>query len=568
MNYLDFVIHLGTAPGGGYSVRVSSPKGRAEAAFTPPDLAREIHRVAVRLEQARDLAPAWTQADEEPLSAAGDRLFRSLFPQPVRDRYYESLGSLPDSRDWGLRLRIQTNLRDPSVARLHSLPWEYLYREDAGLFLSLGSRTSIVRHLDLPLANERPPLPPPLRILLVVAQPRELPALSAVARELQAIEALKGPHVEVPPPVSTLEELRALLRSQDFHVLHFLGHGGFDSKAGNGLLYFEDEEGSASPVQGSVLANRLRDHTPLRLVFLNACRTAEIAAAAPFAGVASALLQAGIPAVVAMQFPITDQAAADFSATFYKGLIDGDPVDEAVAEGRLAIEGRSRNSIEWATPALFLQSQDGRIFQAPAPEPQIVPEPDISKEAVPHKGWRKPWAAIGGIVLLSASLLYLPGQQWTPRVNESSTHQSEANPLTEVRPAPPSTPLPEQGRTQGPEKEKTQPSVPPPSKPELESRNSLGGEVLKAPSTPRVYELTGGQPVSIKEFGRHLTADFFRVYKRPYIRLHLEGVEENKPVIGPGKFDFQTERGTCSVYVLAIDQASRTMRVRPLSGTC
>ncbi len=58
-------------------------------------------------------------------------------------------------------------------------------------------------------------------------------------------------------------------------------------------------------------ADRLRDRSSLRLVFLNACGTARSVPAEPFGGLATALLRAGIPSVVAMQCPIADRAASE-----------------------------------------------------------------------------------------------------------------------------------------------------------------------------------------------------------------------------------------------------------------
>jgi hypothetical protein len=85
----------------------------------------------------------------------------------------------------------------------------------------------------------------------------------------------------------------------------------------------------------------------------------------PFAGVASALVMAGVPAVIAMQFPISDAAAIEFAGTFYPRLVDGFPVEAAVAEGRKALRTADTKSWEWATPVLFMRSKDGALFGIP-----------------------------------------------------------------------------------------------------------------------------------------------------------------------------------------------------------
>jgi len=54
-------------------------------------------------------------------------------------------------------------------------------------------------------------------------------------------------------------------------------------------------------------------------------------------GVAAALLRAGIPVVVGMQFTISDAAAIAFSGAFYRAIARGLSVDEAVGHGRAAM---------------------------------------------------------------------------------------------------------------------------------------------------------------------------------------------------------------------------------------
>src|SRR5947209_17118269 len=73
-------------------------------------------------------------------------------------------------------------------------------------------------------------------------------------------------------------------------------------------------------------------------------------------------MRAGLTAVVAMQRPIRDGSALEFSRTVYRRLATGDPIDAAVTEGRLAIAREQGNLPEWGTPVLFLRSDDSRIF--------------------------------------------------------------------------------------------------------------------------------------------------------------------------------------------------------------
>ena len=162
-------------------------------------------------------------------------------------------------------------------------------------------------------------------------------------------------------PSPTLSELGTWLRRSETHVVHFVGHGDFDEGLREGVVYFQDETGRRSPVTASTLGPYLRDHDPLRMVVLNACRSARTDSVDPFGGMAQGLVQQDASAVVAMQFPISDKAAVKFTGEFYGALVDGLPVDQAVSSARKALLDGFRD--EWATPVLFLRAPDGNIFE-------------------------------------------------------------------------------------------------------------------------------------------------------------------------------------------------------------
>jgi len=103
---------------------------------------------------------------------------------------------------------------------------------------------------------------------------------------------------------------------------------------------------------------------------LNACEAGGVAEGDASArirvGVARSLAQSGVPAVVAMQFPISDLAAITFAREFYKVLLGKEEihsVDGAVTYARAAIQRNlPYGTLEWATPVLYMQTPDGRLF--------------------------------------------------------------------------------------------------------------------------------------------------------------------------------------------------------------
>ncbi|HEY2292279.1 MAG TPA: CHAT domain-containing protein, partial [Thermoanaerobaculia bacterium] len=156
------------------------------------------------------------------------------------------------------------------------------------------------------------------------------------------------------------------VREEAFHVVHFVGHAAFDPESGKGRLLLEGADGSPNPVSAENLAFLLRGLATPQLLVLNACQTATFSwedGHDPWSGLAAALLVAGFPAVVAMQFPITDKAAVIFSRGFYGRLAAGHPVDLAIAGGREAISLANSHSLEWATPVLFLRGMAGDLFR-------------------------------------------------------------------------------------------------------------------------------------------------------------------------------------------------------------
>ena len=95
---------------------------------------------------------------------------------------------------------------------------------------------------------------------------------------------------------------------------------------------------------------------------LNACEGARDGKFDALSSTAATLVLGGLPAVLAMQYGITDSAAVEFARTFYGALADNLPVDAAVADARNAINLHDQYSLEWGTPVLFMRTTDGQLF--------------------------------------------------------------------------------------------------------------------------------------------------------------------------------------------------------------
>lgn len=361
MKYLDFDLLIDKADAA-YSVRVlRSPMGSASSRFVLPFSDIEIENVLLKLSRVRRGMRRLESPEMEAARGFGGRLFDAVFSEETRSLLRSSL-SEANRQDAGLRLR----LRFGDAPELMELPWEYLYDRTGDHFFVLSSETPLVRYLEVAEPVRPPVVEPPLQILFMAANPPGYPPLE-VDREWQKLQdsvaELERQHLVHLTRLAdgSLATLQRQLRHQQYHVFHFVGHGAFDHSAQDGVLLFEGEGSQGRPVAGRDLGVLLKDQRFLRLALLNACEGARTARGDPFAGVAQSLVQKGIPAVVAMQFEITDEAAITLAREFYSAIADGYPVDAALTEARKAIFA-SASDIEWGTPVLYLSAPDGVIF--------------------------------------------------------------------------------------------------------------------------------------------------------------------------------------------------------------
>jgi hypothetical protein len=291
----------------------------------------------------------------------GRSLFDALLPSEVRSCYRNSLG-MARAQDKGLRIRLRI---DPP--ELAILPWEHLYDDLEREYTCLAKETPLVRYLEL----ARPPQPltiqPPLCILGMVASPCDLPQLDVELEMRQMAEAIQ--HLQDEGQVSltwlkgqTWRDLQKAMRGGPWHVFHFIGHGDFDALAQEGQIALIDDQGKTDLLSATQLGRLLASHTSLRLVVLNSCEGARASETDLFSSAGAVLTNRGIPAVVSMQYPITDRAALEFSRTFYDSVAEGLPVDAAVSEARIAISMTIDDTLEWGTPVLHMRADNGHLF--------------------------------------------------------------------------------------------------------------------------------------------------------------------------------------------------------------
>ncbi|MDQ3912482.1 MAG: CHAT domain-containing protein [Actinomycetota bacterium] len=364
--YLDFELEIGEGAGRTYPVSVRSPKGEARAQMRFPfdewELKDRLQALEIALLRSGGKRRRIPSPQEQAAQDFGRGLFDALLVGDVRTRFEMSLD---EARRQNKGLRLKLRIRPPELAHL---PWEFLYDAEQDRYLCLSATTPLVRHLDLPRGVERLAVSPPLRVLGMVTSPSGLEALDVEHEKRLVEEAVKRLRAQNLLELTWLDGqtwryLQRAMRGGPWHVFHFVGHGGFDPATEEGALAFADEAGRKRLLRAASLAELLDDHYPLRLVFLNSCEGARGSDSDAFSSTAATLVRRGVPAVVAMQYEITDEAAIEFSRDFYEALADGLPVDTAVTEARTAVSMES--TLEWGTPVLYMRSPDGRIFDMP-----------------------------------------------------------------------------------------------------------------------------------------------------------------------------------------------------------
>lgn len=374
MNHEDLDLLLTRAENGFTARVIHSPVGEGQSTeFGVLFSDLELENLQLRIAAGR----ARTRRVEAGPVADAKRFGAVLFDAIFSGATHECLRRSQDrARELQANLRIRLRISD--CPELANLPWELLYdaRDDSFLALSVG--TPLIRYSQLPDPPRAITGPLPLRVLVIRSEPTNLPELALEQEWAQVTAAVRGLTQSgavtfTPLATASLSELRLALMQGQFHVLHYMGHGSFSDETG-GLLHFTGPDGRAVAVTASDLGVLLRDHTSMRMAVLNACEGARTDPGDPFAGVAETLVRRGVPAVVAMQFELTDRAAVEFAPALYGALAAGLPVDAAVTEARKAVYTVS--PVEWATPVLHMRAADATLFRlSPSQARQAAPPP-------------------------------------------------------------------------------------------------------------------------------------------------------------------------------------------------
>jgi hypothetical protein len=267
------------------------------------------------------------------------------------------------------------NLCHPD-AEVLNLPWGTALDPVSGRMLSEVPQVFISKNVS---TKEKGPALPgpgggPLKILVMISSPKDVSLGGRLHYEeeerqvLRAFEPLfQAGEVQVDfTEDGSLPALRRKVELNDYHILHFSGHGDFDEDKGAGVLLLEDPVSLKSRPAGALdfAEALLKPGHRIPLVVLSSCRTAKAGFEKGAAGITGTLLQKGIPAVVAMGLSIQDRYATFFAGHFYGELAIKKTTAEAFAGAcRYTRELEAKDTrhaqqslvpLQWLIPQLYL----------------------------------------------------------------------------------------------------------------------------------------------------------------------------------------------------------------------
>jgi len=352
---------------------------------------QRILRIHKDIQKCLEGDPEAMPKDEE-LGRFGQNLFDALMRGNIR-RLYDTARS--EHREGPLNLIFTS-----PIAWLADIPWEFAFDPSRRKYLATEEVHFIRNVITAVPAQRIERKDGPLRILVAAAQPLGLPGLGIedeiekLRDDFRMLTEAGLAWIDILPR-ATPATLHDRLLAGTFDIVHFIGHGDFDEKASEGFLAFENTEGGLQLANTRTLRELLCSRG-IQLIFLNACESGRGDKHVENRGVAQALVEGGLPAVVANQYKVLDPSAIAFAQRFYWSLTQGATLGEAAREARISLNYSIRGeAIDWAIPVVFARDPNYRLCEArknkiPMPDQQpaesSLESPSSEKDMIPAQG--------------------------------------------------------------------------------------------------------------------------------------------------------------------------------------
>ena len=309
---------------------------------------------------------------ETSLRRCGQDLFNAVFEKSAR-----SMGMferLMERRKAGKDCSIVIDTKEPRILRL---PWELL-ADEGGYLFSRNPPVNIRRRMQKTRETDIRDFSLPVRVLMVVSRPEKagfIDPRSSAEPLLDAFDELgDGADIEFlrPPTLTALMRRIRDKKQPPIHVVHFDGHGVYDSGIGLGFLLFEKDDHSRDMVDAERLGSLINE-CGIPLMILDACQSAEPDDRNPFGSVAARLIESGVGGVIAMNYSVLVETSKRLIGHFYTSVARGESVSSALGSARMELladksrhhyfSQRENKEIEvelqdWFVPALYQQADE------------------------------------------------------------------------------------------------------------------------------------------------------------------------------------------------------------------
>jgi hypothetical protein len=312
------------------------------------------------------------------MQGLGVALWNWLFDGSIRQSLERCLGMAMGQNH---TLHVKLDIRAPELV---PIPWEVMQPQLGRPAISLGPQILFSRTVSAvaPLNTTKPDID--LRILLVTGHdevgtpqtselsPNNISSLSQEAQVLKDLldfstaRPLRKPTEKVFCQVESLVEpdLETLITTLDtgnFNVFFYMGHG---VPASDGGMLFLQPGFTIRGTELSQILVRFR----IRLAVFNNCWGAQPdqqqQQVIPRSSLAEVMLHHGIPAVIAMRDPITDEEALSFIKILSQSLSGRQSIEQAMAVARQHLLTIYKfNQPAWISPVLYMHPQfDGQLL--------------------------------------------------------------------------------------------------------------------------------------------------------------------------------------------------------------
>lgn len=291
-------------------------------------------------------------SDPELVRSLSRELFSTLIA-PVSGKLDPALdlAIVPNKFLFYLPFAALINERDETLISAHPLS----YSPSASVFVICSGKAS-----KLARANES---------IVAVGDPAfdrasfpDLSFLPAAADEALAVRAQYDSGISLNGPNALKSDLLSSLRNAD--VLHFAGHYVVvDREPDSSFLLLAKARNADAQTGSDILTNAelaRQDLSSLRLVILSACQTGidDYLDGEGMVGITRTFLAAGVPSVVASQWPVDSEATAVLMKNFHKlrrsgGLSVGDALRRAQLDLAASNGGKYASPYYWASFSLI-----------------------------------------------------------------------------------------------------------------------------------------------------------------------------------------------------------------------